>query len=171
MTSLVPGHSPAPRRVRFVLAPLGRRLRWVGGLANPLSASGPDVPNLVIGIILLGVVISVRVGLLLNLVNSYFLGLVGRSTAILGLLKFSSGLLRFSNVFGTCCIMLNLLDGLPFAWLLVGLPPVGLLLRNGEVSRVWSVLPSGGVGSVLPLSLGLSPLVGFACHRVFALAR
>lgn len=103
--------------------------------------------------------------------NSYFLGLVGRSTAILGLLKFSSGLLRFSNVFGTCCIMLNLLDCLPFAWLLVGLPPVGLLLGPGAVSRVWYVLPSGGVGSVLPLSLGLSPLVGFACHRVFALAR
>ncbi len=55
----------------------------MGGLANPLSASGRDAPNLVIGIILLGVVISIRVILLLNLLNSCFLGLAGRSMVIL----------------------------------------------------------------------------------------
>ena len=136
MTSLAPGRSPALRRVLFVLVPLGHRQRWVGGLANPLSASGRDAPNLVIGIILLGVVISVRVILPLNLLNSCFLGLAGRSMVILVLSKFSSGLSRCNSACGRCCIMANLLDRLFFAWLLVGLPPVRLLLGLGAVSLV-----------------------------------
>ena len=171
MTSLVPGRSPALRRVLFVLVPLGHRRRWVGGLANPLSASGRDAPNLVIGIILLGVVISVRVILPLNLLNSCFLGLTGRSMVILVLSKFSSGLSRCNSACGRCCIMANLLDRLFFAWLLVGLPPVRLLLGLGAVSLVcvglafWQCWFSAG-----PV-FGAVALSGFRLPSFLTLAR